>query len=433
MVVATTEALRLPLTARAASLRIGLYLLSQVVAGSAQFAFGLIVARNVGPIAYGDWGWALSYVMLFSVLADLGLSTLLLRELSGQRAPAGIWGATLALKVPLAVLVMAAALLLQPLLYGGASIRVLVLLLGTYMIAQSFGQVAFAVFRAHDRPGHELLVRAVFAGLLLGGGLALGSLRVEVAMYAWLAATAASLSTLMALAFAAVRLPATSLRVRMRDAAALLPQAVPLGVAMALTSVYYYADSTVMGILGQTRQVGLYSAAYLPIIGTTMAITAVRAVYLPRLSQAAHSSQKFDVVARSFRTVSLAMAVPIALSGFMLAGPIMSLFFGEEYREGALALRLLFVATGVMFFSSHFGAQLIARARDMSYLKGTAVGAVVNVLLIALLVPRWSLNGAALGTLIAESAVCAYMYGMTRQTSRKAVGVRGSIGGAVRQ
>src|SRR5918998_1272714 len=69
-----------------------------------------ITTRYLGPREYGQFALALSFVQLFGVLADAGLTTIVVRELA--RAPeraASVLGSALALRSGLAVAAAGAA------------------------------------------------------------------------------------------------------------------------------------------------------------------------------------------------------------------------------------------------------------------------------------------------------------------------------------
>jgi O-antigen/teichoic acid export membrane protein len=109
------------------------------------------------------------------------------------------------------------------------------------------------------------------------------------------------------------------------------------------------------------------------------------------------------------------LALPISAGGALLARPFLQVVYGADYEPATTALRLLFLMSGVMFFSSYFGSELLAGQRQRTYLVGVGAGAVLNVALNLLLIPKFSLNGAAAATLASESVVCLFMCWQTRR------------------
>jgi O-antigen/teichoic acid export membrane protein len=115
--------------------------------------------------------------------------------------------------------------------------------------------------------------------------------------------------------------------------------------------------------------------------------------------------------AGELRGAALRLAGPLGLAGFVLAVPLLLLgepllgLFGEEFRAGSGALAWL---TGALI-AVHFGAPLltalVATGR-VRHVAGVAVSALaLNVVLNALAVPRYGMEGAAAATVATEVAV----------------------------
>ena len=78
----------------------------QVAGKGVTLAIGLasiaIVTRYLGPDDYGRYTLALTYIQLFGVLADVGLFTIVVREIS-RRMRADLWDAVTAGKLKLPI------------------------------------------------------------------------------------------------------------------------------------------------------------------------------------------------------------------------------------------------------------------------------------------------------------------------------------------
>jgi O-antigen/teichoic acid export membrane protein len=187
---------------------------------------------------------------------------------------------------------------------------------------------------------------------------------------------------------------------------------------MACTAVYYYADSVMLGMFRSQREVGLYAAAYVPILGLSLLVTAIRNAYLPSQSEAAARNPRDHArVLRQYGRITMMAALPAAIVGPVLAAPVLGVLYGSEFLDAAIALRLLFVTAGVMFLSSYFGSELLVRGRQRTYLVGVGAGAGTNLVLNLLLIPSFGPVGAASATLASEGLVCAFVWWQTRSGS----------------
>jgi len=60
--------------------------MAEVIQGGIVFVITIWLARHFGPAIYGKFAFALSFVMLFSVLADFGFGTLTVREIARDKS-----------------------------------------------------------------------------------------------------------------------------------------------------------------------------------------------------------------------------------------------------------------------------------------------------------------------------------------------------------
>lgn len=105
------------------------------------------VAHKLGVTVYGEFNYALSFVMLFSVAANLGLTEVLLRTIA--RHPPDLprlWSSVLVLKGILLVFYLSLLWGTSVLLGQPRSLQMLILLLGLYQGLLSLDNTARAVF-----------------------------------------------------------------------------------------------------------------------------------------------------------------------------------------------------------------------------------------------------------------------------------------------
>lgn len=81
-------------------------------------------------------------------------------------------------------------------------------------------------------------------------------------------------------------------------------------------------------------------------------------------------------------------------------------FFGEEFTACGDIIKFLSVTVFFIAWANVIRTQyLIPNKRDSIYLISTTIGAVLNLLINWMLIPKYQANGAALGTIVAEFSV----------------------------
>ncbi len=387
-------------------------IIAQGAAGLGHFGLSVMLARHLGVEVFGLWAFSFAFVSIFAVLADFGFSTLAVRDIARDPSIAGKYlGSVLSMKAMLAVGVVGVMLAVEPAVRRDATVWLLVALIGGHMILSSATHFLFSVFRANNRMQFEAAVRATHAVLLVAMTLTLVIAGASVIAFAWAVLVAAGAGLALTVWLVTTWFTRIHLRLDLAFCRGLLREVWPIGLALACTAVYYYADTVMLGMFRSTREVGLYGAAYIPILGLTLFISAIRNAYFPEQSRTHEADRDGNArLLRQYGRLTAGLALPIAIGGALIAEPLLVLLYGSEYREAATALRLLLLTAGVMFFSSYFGSQLLAGQRQGQYLVGVGLGAVANLGLNAVLIPTLGMEGAAAATLASEAMVCAYMW-----------------------
>ena len=173
-------------------------------------------------------------------------------------------------------------------------------------------------------------------------------------------------------------------------------------------SIYKVMDKIMLGNMSSYDQVGFYNNAE-KIINIPMGIiTALRTVMLPRMSNIVANGDKKrvdDYIRISAKLVTLlSSAIAFGLMG--VSSVLAPVFFGDEFIACGEIIRLLSVTVFFIAWANVIRTQyLIANKRDSIYLTSTMVGAILNLIINWMLIPKYQANGAAFGTIVAEFSV----------------------------
>lgn len=172
--------------------------------------------------------------------------------------------------------------------------------------------------------------------------------------------------------------------------------------------LYTVLDSTMLGLLQGDWAVGNYTAAIKIARMVNTIIASIGVVLIPRLSYYIGNHQRektYRLVKRAYNYTFL-LSVPAAIGLFSLSDEIILLFSGSEFYTAAYTMRLLTPIVLVIPFSVATNQQIfIPMGQEKLILHSTLVGAAVNIVFNSLLIPRYAQNGAAVATVLAETAV----------------------------
>lgn len=198
------------------------------------------------------------------------------------------------------------------------------------------------------------------------------------------------------------------------------PSAWPL-VAVLAAQVYISVDTLVLAWMRGSDEAGIYGAVYrIPLAWTTIVGLVVAALVPAVATELKGSDASLSTVVRRSRrmgwvatAVVLASLVPL----WLLFDPI----FGTDYRDGRVPVIVLMLAVAAATASAPLGATVLATGRDRTYALVLCAGAVVNLVLNLVLVPRWGMVAAAATTFATEVAVLLAMMAILKRLAGEKV------------
>jgi O-antigen/teichoic acid export membrane protein len=385
---------------------------AEMVQAGIGFLIVVWLARHFGPVIYGQWAFALSFVALFSVFADFGFTTLTVREIARDKSKTAQYlDNILIMKLILGLITLGLIVLIVQFLGKEPEVVKLVYFLGIYTVINIFATFFHSIFRANEKMQYETACRVIQSLSLFGlvAYFILNKGPILTISYAYIGAALIGVS--FSLAFIWRYFSKFFLKIDFKVCKEILSEAWPFGLSFIAISIYYYLGSVMLGIMKSNEEVGWYNAAYTVILFTQVFGVIMTASFFPKLSQKYKESlESLKAVVNKFAKILHIFAWPIAFGGTLLASRILIFFYGKEYLPGTLALQILAWSMAIIYINTTYGEIIKATDRQKLYLIGVGGGAVLNVILNFLLIPLLSLNGAALATLLTEIAVLIFMY-----------------------
>jgi O-antigen/teichoic acid export membrane protein len=373
---------------------------AQVAGKAAVLAIGAasitITTRYLGQAGYGSFALAFALVQMLGVLSDAGLTAVVVRGISREPdRTAELVGNALVVRLLLGLAVVAAAALLALVLPYSPDVRLAVLIAGAPFLLGVASSSLAAVFQARLAMGRAAI--ADVAGRLAAFGALAVIVAADLGFLAVVASTAAGAAVTLVVTVVLVR-PLVALRPRSERAVwrELLVAAVPIGVTLAVTEVYFRADTFILSLFSSFEEVGGYSLAYrvfeLLAVFSAIVMTSV----FPLLSQ--FIGTRRDAAARvtdAAADVFLAVGVPIGAAALVLAPELVQLVAGDGFGDAVTPLRLLLCAAAPAWISGLLGYALIAGDRQRFVLRLSVVALALNLALNLALVPSYGADAAA--------------------------------------
>jgi O-antigen/teichoic acid export membrane protein len=375
------------------------------------FVVSLIVARTMGPSVAGHINLTMAVATIFLIVAKFGVDGAGSRLVSEYSVSSEVMIRPLVrsaflLRLVFTLPVSAVAFFLAPAItrfYGDPDLEVLMRLGGLVILSVSFNEMSVLIVLGLKRFKLLFVIRSVMLVIRVGlvavaASLAFGAVGV---IWAYIASAAVTGAAAFAYLLSAGPVGATSDQVSaMRSR--LWRLSVTLAVSGASVTIYSLLDKIMLGYFRESADVGIYSMARNLLETSLFPMFALVMTLRPALAGAWSSGDRdrcSDMVNRSI-TSAFAYSACVATVFACLSRPLVTGIFSESFAASAKIL-ILFLPLHVM---RSIGAVilpgLIAADRAGTYAKLTVVGALLNFILNALLIPEWGAGGAVISTLL---------------------------------
>lgn len=367
------------------------------------FVYFLFLARVMMPEKTGQFFLATSIVMLFSVFSDMGLSSLVIREISKRpEEREKIVRTAIGMKGVLTILTVIILFLFVPFFHYSAEITGLIFLASFVVIADAFALIFYGILRASQRLHYEAI--GMFVGQCVT--VFVGSVSLIVypdVRFLIFALICGSATTCLVALFRVVHLYGWNLLVpswNKKDQWNIVKIILPFALAGIFTKIYSTIDVILISKMMNTMAVGVYSVAYKFTYAFQFLPLAFAAALYPSLSATVEQDKigTANTFAQSIWYCFL-MATPIVFGVWLLA-PELIAFTGNAYSESVTVLRMLIFILFPAFLEIPFGAFLNASNRQVTRMKIMGFALVVNTFISIVFIPELGLLGAVIGSLV---------------------------------
>lgn len=181
-----------------------------------------------------------------------------------------------------------------------------------------------------------------------------------------------------------------------------------LFIPIIATSVYRVMDKVMIGALSNMTEVGYYENADKLITTCLGVVGSLGAVMLPKMSNLVANGEIRKQKEYLLKSIEVTMFIAFAISFgiYSIADVFIPFFYGDAFLPSVTITKLLAVSVPFISWANVVRMQyLIPNEKDKIYVSSIVIGAVSNVIINYLLIPRYRANGAAIGTLCAEAIV----------------------------
>ena len=188
------------------------------------------------------------------------------------------------------------------------------------------------------------------------------------------------------------------------------------------TTIYTNFDTVMLGFMKSDVDVGYYNAAIRIKSILVSIIMSLGTVLLPRAAYYIEHDlrEEFNYIARKSINFVYIIALPMIIYFIVYAPECIYFLSGNAYEGSILPMQILMPTLLFIGLTNILGIQIMVPLEMEKWvLNSYIIGAIVDLIINILLIPKMGASGAAIGTLIAEIAVMIYQYSKAKTRVRE--------------
>ena len=385
----------------------GWMFVGQVATFVATFFVSVAIARYLGPAEYGVLSYVVSFVGLFGFVANFGIDSVIIRELIDKpERKDSLLGTSFFIKLCGAFLAIVLVYFFSFILQTSPVERVLILLFSSTLFFQAF-QVSNFYFSANVLSKKNSIVQIISLVFTSIFRILLIYLRFSIGWFIFsYVLDSIILAVGFSIAYKNIGFSHRTWNFDLHLMRKVLKSSLFLVFSAAATTVYLKIDQVMIKQMIDAYSVGVYAVA----AKLSELWFFVPGIICSSLFPAIINARKTDknLYYKRLRWLLIIMIVSsLVISLFMFFGSdiIVNVVFGSMYAGAVPILQIYVWGVVGIFLWTAFAQYLIAEDYTSLMFYMSFMGAVVNIVLNFILIPRIGMMGAAIGTLISYNSI----------------------------
>ena len=383
-----------------------------------------LITRFLGESGFGDYATILAFVYIFTVFADLGLYSIVVREISREGADEEkIINNALTLRMAAGLIILGSAYFVSLFFPYSSQVQIGIAITAAGFWFLSNCQVLMGLFQKYLRLDKVALAE------LAGRIIQLAAVWIVIYYPAEIFGDTPLYGIVSALALGAILnfliiLYFTSGYLKLKPRfnfsywKYLLKQSFSLAVSAILVMIYFKLDTIFLSVMKTSESVGIYSLSYKILESLIFFPAMVVGLTMPLMSKTFSADrQKFYSIVQRTLNFLVVIIVPLVVGTLFASEKIIRLVGGAEgFADSPMVLNILVFAIAMIFLGALFSNVIIAANKQKFLAQIYFLGAVVNVIANFIFIPKYSYYGAAATTVLTELLVTALMIAVIIKT-----------------
>jgi len=190
-----------------------------------------------------------------------------------------------------------------------------------------------------------------------------------------------------------------------------IKDAIPFGIFILAGMLYFQIDTVMLSVMKNQNAVGFYQAPFRLIMTLDIIPLLLSTAIYPTISKAfIESKDQALTYITKLLIKSLYIGLPIALGMSLLSKQIIILGYGDQFSPSISAFTILSWIFPIRVCCHILGAALLATNYQNIRALATVLAAFLNIVLNLFLIPYYSYNGAAFGSVVTSGFLATFYF-----------------------
>lgn len=386
-----------------------------------------IITSYLGQGSYGEYSYVYEFFALFAIIADFGLFTIAVREMSNdEKNISKILGNVLTMRVVIGLIVFTGIVSMGFLIpsHQGTQVPYAIMIAATASLIGLTNGIITSVLQQQYKMQYDAIIKVIGKSVQIGYMMLAAFVFFADDTYTgfyhlfWAGVISSLVMLVLSIIFVSRY---TEIRFRMdkdlmKD---LLKKAAPYGLALFLSNLYFRIDGVLIYNIKGAQEEGLYAVAVRMREALSLLPLFFMNSVLPTLTKfIKEKRESYKKILQYTFDFQFMLSIPFLVGGFLLATPLIYLISTPEYvsrlSEGFygsdIALKIVLFSFVVGSLNIIFNYTLIAIGRQAQLLWINGSCAIFNLAANLIVIPMYGFRGAAVATVISELLVLVLVF-----------------------
>lgn len=373
------------------------------------FFLTVLIARAFGPGKFGEVNYVYAVIEILQILVMFGFDDIVLRDLGEKKIKDSvILSNSVFLRMFFAVIAFFIGLFLF-IFFLGKKFLPLYFILATQLLFYSF-YIFKQWFAIYSLNKYTAIASQISFWVLSVGKIIILIFNIgELKLYAGALAFSMFCEVFFLYLFYIRQGQAISLKgIDFSYQKKLLRDSLPIVFQNFAIVIYMKMDQLMIGKTLSSSELGIYSIAVTISQVIYFFLGALIGAFYPKIAEKRRNNENYEDEISTLAAVTVMIAIIFALCCIFIIPYFVPLFFGADYVRAADVIKIHSWAGIFVALTEANKCWLVFNNLQHYSMIATAIGAVCNVVLNVIFIPRFGINGAAVATVISQ-IIAGYM------------------------